>query len=427
MLDRNSKVFANTEKVITNIIDTLSPNEKKNITVRNLTEKLQICEAEIQLNLDKMVEKGKLYRSYVIKCPSCEEDVYIDRLDEKEYICDECEEHIKGSQLRGLLSDIVYSVIDIPKSNYGIDYNKYFSGNNDSKIGSVIDLQDKLKIISKDEGEKCDMNKDKKIDKIFISHAFADKDYADLLVQLLNDIGIEKSEKKIFYSSMHGYGIPLAENIYDYLEKELNRNIMVLFVLSKNYYNSPACLNEMGATWITNKKYYTILLPDFEFTEIEGAVNPMDISFKIQDKDMLNEFKDKIVEIFDLKPIKDSIWEADRDKFIGNINKVYEQYKINNQKCKIEIERVKGRGKDEIEITTRFINNGDRDEECQDIVFHLEDEDNRKVIINAPDDFFEDKIIYPGENRREVVVLKSDDSKFNHKRIKNYSVDFRWV
>lgn len=29
MLDRNSKVFANTEKVITNIIDTLSPNEKK--------------------------------------------------------------------------------------------------------------------------------------------------------------------------------------------------------------------------------------------------------------------------------------------------------------------------------------------------------------------------------------------------------------
>ena len=142
---------------------------------------------------------------------------------------------------------------------------------------------------------------------------------------------------------------------------------------------------------------------------------------------MLNEFKDKIVEIFDLKPIKDSIWEADRDKFIGNINKVYEQYKINNQKCKIEIERVKGRGKDEIEITTRFINNGDRDEECQDIVFHLEDEDNRKVIINAPDDFFEDKIIYPGENRREVVVLKSDDSKFNHKRIKNYSVDFRWV
>ena len=427
MLDKNSIVFANVEKSIINIIDSLSPKEKRNITVRALGSKILLGELEIQSALDKMVEQGKLERSYTIKCPSCGEEIYISELGEREFICEECEYSVKNNQIKGLLIDIIYSVINIPKDNCGINYSQYFNNSDNKKMSSVINLQDKIKEVSKIKGEKEDMNEDKKIEKIFISHAFADKEYVDLLVQLLNDIGIEKSADKIFYSSMPGYGIPLAENIYDYLKEELNRNIMVIFVLSDNYYNSPACLNEMGATWISNKAYYTVLLPNFEFTDIKGAINPMDMSFKIEDKNMLNEFKDKIVKEFNLKQIDNNIWEEDRDKFISNIKEIDKKYKSNNQKCKIEIDRVKGKGTNDIEIAIRFINNGNKNEECQEITFNLIDEDNQKISINAPDEFFEDKIIYPGENRREVIVVKNTDDRFMHKRIKESYVEFRWV
>lgn len=81
-------------------------------------------------------------------------------------------------------------------------------------------------------------------------------------------------------------------------------------MLSKNYYESTACLNEMGATWILHKQYQTILLPGFEFKEIEGAINPRSISFKLDDKFYRNaamgEFKDNIVEFLQLNQVDPS-------------------------------------------------------------------------------------------------------------------------
>ncbi|WP_117387099.1 toll/interleukin-1 receptor domain-containing protein, partial [Ruminiclostridium hungatei] len=125
-------------------------------------------------------------------------------------------------------------------------------------------------------------DKNKKVSKIFISHSSKDKEYVDLILEMLNFIGVEKSYKRIFYSSKEGYGVPLAENIYDYLKAELNNDIMVLFILSDNYYSSIPCLNEMGATWVTSKEYYSILLPFFEFKSLKGAIDPSAICLSIE-------------------------------------------------------------------------------------------------------------------------------------------------
>ncbi len=49
-------------------------------------------------------------------------------------------------------------------------------------------------------------------------------------------------------TSVPGYGISEGAKIYDWLKKQFqNYDLRVLYVLSKNYYASPACLNEMGA------------------------------------------------------------------------------------------------------------------------------------------------------------------------------------
>jgi hypothetical protein len=93
--------------------------------------------------------------------------------------------------------------------------------------------------------------------------------------------------------------------------------------LSNNYYSSAACLNEMGAAWIRKDTYQTILMPGFDFVHIKGAINPRDISFRLDDvelrKSKLDELKDLIFKYLDLPLPEDSAWIKERNKFIKSL------------------------------------------------------------------------------------------------------------
>ena len=120
-----------------------------------------------------------------------------------------------------------------------------------------------------------------------------------------------------------------GEDIFDYLSSEFNNdenNLIVLFMLSDNYYSSVACLNEMGATWVLKKEYRSILLPGFEFKKIEGAINPNKIAIKLdKEKDMrysLTDVRKQMAEWFDLENIEEQRWDRIRDKFIESVEKI---------------------------------------------------------------------------------------------------------
>lgn len=161
--------------------------------------------------------------------------------------------------------------------------------------------------------------------KIFISHSSLDVEFVSDLVELLEDIGIRREQ--LFCSSVPGYGIPLGEDIYEYLRKEFqNYDLHVIFILSENYYNSTASMNEMGAAWVLQYKYTTILLPGFDFPQIKGAINPRIIGLKLDAeedivKEKLSELKNTIVEEFHLSQMSDIRWEKKRDNYLKNINK----------------------------------------------------------------------------------------------------------
>lgn len=94
-------------------------------------------------------------------------------------------------------------------------------------------------------------------------------------------------------------------------------------MLSRNYYNSPACLNEMGAAWVLKSDYTSVLLPGFNYQEIEGAVNPAKIGFKLDDKDEL--LKKRLGELIRIlakrtgKSIPEMRWEDKRNDFVEDI------------------------------------------------------------------------------------------------------------
>lgn len=125
------------------------------------------------------------------------------------------------------------------------------------------------------------------------------------------------------------------------MKKQFNEfDLHVILVLSDHYYESVASMNEMGAAWVLQKKYTTILLPGFEFKEIRGAINPRKIGLKLDNdsndvKEKLGQLKDTIIDEFGLETIRDVRWEQKRDQFIKSIMEMTTQQPIGEEAMQI--------------------------------------------------------------------------------------------
>lgn len=168
----------------------------------------------------------------------------------------------------------------------------------------------------------------KKLSKIFISHSSRDIAFVQPLVELFEHIGL--NPENMFCSSVAGYNVPLDSNIYDYLKEQFQSyDLRVIFILSENYYNSPDSLNEMGAAWVLQHRYTSVLLPQFDFRDVKGVIDQMRISIKLDSekyelKARLNELRDTLVSEIGLNQSSSSqnIWERHRDEFVDKVNSV---------------------------------------------------------------------------------------------------------
>ncbi len=271
---------------------------------------------------------------------------------------------------------------------------------------------------------------DNKIEKIFISHASKDKDYVKVLVDMLNDIGVKKNSNSIFCSSLPGYGIPHGESIYEFLKDELNNNnnIMVLFILSDNYYQSAPCLNEMGAAWITSKKYTTVLTPNFKFEKIIGAIDPTKISFKMNDPVGLDKFRDSIIQTLELEETDYKIWQDDKTNYLSAVSVLADQ-EASTRNVSIELERAKNHGTDAVELSLRFINVTTQPIEFQYIEIELTDEDGEKLeIIIEEDEPLNEMLLMSKENKVITKIFNFDmSSKFRVRRIVNKNTKIKFA
>ena len=138
---------------------------------------------------------------------------------------------------------------------------------------------------------------------IFLSHSSSDKHYGDALQKFIIGLGVKNDQ--LIYTAHPLHKIPLDVNIYDYLRKNIYRKIFMIILWSEKYLDSPACLNEMGAAWVTQSDYTNIFTPTFHFgnpkfhecavdTRKMGAVLNGDSHCKAN----MIELKDKIQSMF---------------------------------------------------------------------------------------------------------------------------------
>jgi len=157
------------------------------------------------------------------------------------------------------------------------------------------------------------------LSKIFISHASKDAEIVEDIIELFETIGVKSSQ--IFCTSFEGYGIDLGDNFLDTIKNELSSETLVIFVLSKNFYDSPVCLCEMGATWVLAKEHIPILIPPLDYKDVQGVI-PLTQGLKINEHLKLNLLKEKVEKIFDIQnKISATDWERKRNKIVSRIEK----------------------------------------------------------------------------------------------------------
>lgn len=167
--------------------------------------------------------------------------------------------------------------------------------------------------------EAVEESTEKPITKVFISHASKDSDIVEEMIEILESIGLDSHQ--IFCTSFEGYGIELGENFLDSIKGELSSDSLVIFILSKSFYESPVCLCEMGATWVLAKEHIPVLVPPLDYADIKGVI-PLSQGFKINEPLKLNLFKEKIEKVFSLQStVSMSTWERKRDRILTRIEK----------------------------------------------------------------------------------------------------------
>lgn len=153
--------------------------------------------------------------------------------------------------------------------------------------------------------------------KVFISHASADATIVDELIDILKLIGLRQDQ--IFCTSIKGYGIPLGENFLDRLKAELNDDVLVLFVLSDNFYRRAICIAEMGAAWALTKQHVPLIVPPFTFDMIKGVI-PLTQGMVINDKHDINALSQLVEKLFNIPNASGQDWERSRDKVLATMS-----------------------------------------------------------------------------------------------------------
>lgn len=158
---------------------------------------------------------------------------------------------------------------------------------------------------------------------IFISHSSTDKKYGDALRNFITGLGVKKDQ--LVYTSHPLHKIPAGQNIYNYLRSRINKHTFMLFLFSKNYLDSTACLNEMGAAWLAQTEYLNFYVPNFEFGDnkyLNCAIDKNQMGIKLENNDILRismiEFKDRLVELFKINPDEATVSNL-IDNFINEI------------------------------------------------------------------------------------------------------------
>lgn len=195
-----------------------------------------------------------------------------------------------------------------------------------SALGNGKEYYDKMIGILKAINETMDwgilqnLNNEKKR-KIFISHSSMNTNITDKFVDLLKLMGVKREQ--IYYSSYEETGVGFLEDCLNKIRDEFNNSdLMVIFMLSREFYNSKVCIAETGATWVSAmNNYIPITIPPYSYNNISGVIRTTQAAVDLGDikniSSKLEKLKESIEEFLMIDEKANSAeWTRNKEKFI---------------------------------------------------------------------------------------------------------------
>ncbi|HEY3295159.1 MAG TPA: toll/interleukin-1 receptor domain-containing protein [bacterium] len=158
---------------------------------------------------------------------------------------------------------------------------------------------------------------------IFISHSSKDKPLAQSLVKLLQ-LGLGVGRERIFCSSLAGMDIPAGKDFKEHIKLKLGVAKTVIVMASENYFDSPFCLCELGATWALSNDLFPLLIPPLSYDDAKVVLRELQIE-QINASNGLNKLKDRLVNQLRLNTPDTTGWEDSRNDFLGGLASVLEK------------------------------------------------------------------------------------------------------
>ena len=163
---------------------------------------------------------------------------------------------------------------------------------------------------------------------------------------------------------------------------------MVIFMISREFYNSKICVAETGATWVSaTNKYIPIIIPPYNYNNIEGVISATQAAITLKDENIstkLEKLKEDIEEFLGIENKVDTEeWVRKKEKFIKIVNDIAN--KLDNIEGKIvDIILNKDKLCTNVMFKINLINNTRSRIKLEELNIELiiNEENNEKISIN---------------------------------------------
>lgn len=111
--------------------------------------------------------------------------------------------------------------------------------------------------------------------KVFVSHAYGDKNYCDEFLDSILVRGMGLNPKNdIFYSSERDTGVPSGADLMSWVRREVGQSTLVIAIITPLYSTRPVCMAELGAAWgkAGDDHLFPLLAPGVSFSDLDGVL-----------------------------------------------------------------------------------------------------------------------------------------------------------
>jgi len=151
--------------------------------------------------------------------------------------------------------------------------------------------------------------------KIFISYSSKNQDILKSFVDRILKLGLNISPNDINCTGIESSKPKTGEDFKLWIKENIKSADIIIQLISIDYKASEVCLNEMGASWISNAKVYPLLVGEVNFDNI-GFVHNSNQLLRLDSKVDIDKFVDDISEFLKIKDIKTERLNVEIEAFL---------------------------------------------------------------------------------------------------------------